>query len=373
MPYNLEPPPVRLRIWQQNMNKSDRAQFDLINSLIHKDWDLVLLQEPYIDTLGNTKADSKWHTLYPSAHLTDDTTNRSVILVNTVLDTNSWTQMPFKDSNDVTIIQFRLPQGRLTILNIYNNCTHSLMLDKIRWHLTHHAAGYLASGSDRMLWCSDFNCHHPLWDKERNRHLFTASASSAVQPLISLLEDYNKIMLLPKNMPTLQSMSMGNWTRVDNIFATSNMEELVVVCDMDPRLWGLGTDHVPILTTLEYAVPARGVEEYHNFRAVDWDSFCEELAKQLCYILEPCALFTDAQFQKAVANLTGAIQATIGATVPTAQPAPHLRRWWNNNLSRLKKDMNCLGNLSYRYRAVPDHPSHGLYHNTRCSYGDKIK
>ena len=35
--------------------------------------------------------------------------------------------------------------------------------------------------------------------------------------------------------------------------------------------------------------------------------------------------------------------------------------------------MNHLGNLSYRYRAVPDHPSHGLYHNMRRSYGDEIK
>src|SRR6266481_5733790 len=321
MPYNLEPLPVRLRIWQQNMNKSDWAQFDLINLPIHKDWDLVLLQEPYIDTLGNTKANSKWHTIYPSTHLTDDTTNRSVILVNTALNTNLWTQMPFEDSNDVTIIQFRLPQGCLTILNIYNDCTHSLTLDKIRWHLTHHTAGYLASGSDRMLWCSDFNCHHPLWDEEYNRHLFTESASSAVQLLISLLEDYNMIMLLPKNMPTLQSMSMGNWTRVDNVFATSNMEELVVICDMDPRSQGPGTDHIPILMTLEYVVLARGTEEYRNFRAVGWDSFREELAKQLCYIPEPCALVTpepctlvtDSQFQKVVANLTGAIQATIRA------------------------------------------------------------
>src|SRR6266481_7652232 len=122
MSYTLEPSPARMRIWQQNLNKSDKAQFYLINSPIHKDWDLVLLQELYIDTFGNMKANSKWHTIYPSTHLTDDTTNRSVILVNMALDMNLWTQMPFKDSNDVTIIQFWMPQGQLTILNIYNDC-----------------------------------------------------------------------------------------------------------------------------------------------------------------------------------------------------------------------------------------------------------
>ena len=125
MSYALEPSPARLRIWQQNLNKSDKAHFDLINAPVHKEWDLLLLQEPYIDAFGNTKATSKWHVIYPSSHLADSSTCRAVILVNTALDTNSWSQVPFKDSNDVVAIQLRLPHGRLTIFNIYNDCTHS--------------------------------------------------------------------------------------------------------------------------------------------------------------------------------------------------------------------------------------------------------
>ena len=82
MTYMLEPTPRRLRVYQQNLNKSDKAQYDLINSTAHKDWDLLLLQEPYIDTLGNTKANHNWHVLYPTSHLTKNTMKRSVILVN---------------------------------------------------------------------------------------------------------------------------------------------------------------------------------------------------------------------------------------------------------------------------------------------------
>ena len=84
--------------------------------------------------------------------------------------------------------------------------------------------------------------------------------SAAAQPLIDLLEDYDMIMLLPKNIPTLQSMATKNWTRVDNVFATQGTEHLVVACDTDPRLWGPGTDHVPILTTLDLEVPAVAAE-----------------------------------------------------------------------------------------------------------------
>ena len=61
MPYTIEPPPTRLRIWQQNLNKSDKAHYDLINTPLHKNWDVLALQEPYINMLGNTKANSWWH------------------------------------------------------------------------------------------------------------------------------------------------------------------------------------------------------------------------------------------------------------------------------------------------------------------------
>ena len=257
MSYSIEPPPKRLKIWQQNLNKLEKVQFDLINSSIHRDWDLLLLQEPYIDKLGNTKATSKWHTLYPSSHLTNSTTNRSVVLVNAALDTNAWAQVPFEDSNDVTVIRFHLPQGQLTLFNIYNDCTHSNTLRALCQYLDKNAARFLTSEDDRMIWLGNFNCHHPLWDKERNKHLFTASAALAVQPLMSLIEDYNMVMLLPKNIPTLQSLVTKNWTRVDNVFATANMGELVVMCDTDPRSMGPGMDHVPMLTTLDISVLKR--------------------------------------------------------------------------------------------------------------------
>src|SRR6266481_7165782 len=131
MSYDLEPPLTRLRIWQQNLNKSNKAHFDLINSPVHKDWDLLLLQELYIECFRNIKATSKWHTVYPSSHLSDDSICRSVMLINVALDTNSWSQVPFKDSNDVTVIQLHLPHGHLTIFNIYNNCKHSNTLASI--------------------------------------------------------------------------------------------------------------------------------------------------------------------------------------------------------------------------------------------------
>ncbi|KIK75161.1 hypothetical protein PAXRUDRAFT_173568 [Paxillus rubicundulus Ve08.2h10] len=46
---------MHLRIWQQNLNTSPLAQHSLLTSSpIAKDWDIIALQEPSINTIRNT-------------------------------------------------------------------------------------------------------------------------------------------------------------------------------------------------------------------------------------------------------------------------------------------------------------------------------
>ena len=90
-------------------------------------------------------------------------------------------------------------------------------------------------------------------------------------------------------------------------------------------------------------------------------------------IPEPAVLQDDAQFQHVVTSLTTAIQATTNAVVLLSKPVPHSRRWWNKELSALKKHLNKLNNESYRYRALADHPVHDAHRNTRNEYSEAIK
>ena len=62
------------------------------------------------------------------------------------------------------------------------------------------------------------------------------------------------VMALPKDIPTLEAMATKNWTWPDNVFCSANMEPLLVSCMTHPHLRGPGTDHVPILTMLEFPV-----------------------------------------------------------------------------------------------------------------------
>ena len=231
MPYTIEPPPMRLRIWQQNLNKSDKAHYDLINMPPHKNWDVLALQEPYIDTLGNTKVNSWWHVVHLLPHLSNSTTDRSVILVNAALDVNKWAQIPIEDSDDVLAIQLHTPKGHITIFNLYVDCNHSEALAATRRAIWNNRRLILGRQSDSIIWCGGFNQHHALWDEERNHHLFMASALSTTDKLIMHLVEFHLTMALPKGLPTLQSMSTKNWTHVDNVFMSEELAELLVFCN----------------------------------------------------------------------------------------------------------------------------------------------
>ena len=309
MSYTVEPLPTRLCIWQQNLNKLDKAHYDLINTPLHKNWDILAFQEPYIDALGNTKANSRWHVVYPMPHLTNNTIDRSVLLINMALDVNRWAHIPVEDSNNVSAIQLHTPKGHTTIFNLYVDCNHSEALVATCHTIHSNRQRILGRQSNSVVWCGDFNCHHAMWDEERNHHLFTVSAMAAANKLISHLAEFHLTMMLPKGLPTLQAMRTKNWMRVDNVFMTEDLAELLICCDTAPSLQGPGTDHIPIHTVIDTGIPSTALKPYQNYQTVDWKAFREELTVQLTQIPELTVLRDDTQFQQAVSGLTAAIQA----------------------------------------------------------------
>ena len=56
---------TRIKFWQQNVNRSLVTQLDVLDLAKPSDYDVILLQEPYIDFLGNTRANSHLIVVYP--------------------------------------------------------------------------------------------------------------------------------------------------------------------------------------------------------------------------------------------------------------------------------------------------------------------
>jgi hypothetical protein len=144
--------PLKLRIWQQNMNTSLIAQQPLLNGPLVQRWNIFALQEPYVNPMGNTYCPLTYYPIYPSTRFTDKASHyRSVLLVSKEIDTNHWTQIPFP-SKDVTIIQLSSPFGMCTIINIYNNCTNNNTLTALSTFLELSRNLIFQHTNNHMIW-----------------------------------------------------------------------------------------------------------------------------------------------------------------------------------------------------------------------------
>ena len=107
-----------IQMHQQNVNKSLISQLDLLQSLRRDDYDICLIQEPFIDFRGKMRANCQWITVYPNTHQDHPDKTRSAILVNTNLLTDTWKQLPFQHP-DITAIEITGSFGTLRIITNY--------------------------------------------------------------------------------------------------------------------------------------------------------------------------------------------------------------------------------------------------------------
>ena len=93
---------------------------------------------------------------------------------------------------DVTAISIAYgATATLHLFNLYLDQTHDHGL-----HATAHASRKLVTEDARLgkeslfTWLGDFNRHHPLWDEERNHHLFTPANTQRAQTLLNRLAEF---------------------------------------------------------------------------------------------------------------------------------------------------------------------------------------
>ena len=223
-----------------------------------------------------------------------------------------------------------------------------------------------------MLWAGDFNRHHPLWDNDEDTHLFTQQAITRAEGLIELIATYDLTMVLPKGFPTLQHMVTKRFSRPDNVFSTPGLSDLITKCEVVPSLRPTSTDHFPIVTNILLSQARVNATPTHNFREADWDKFRRKLTTKLGAIPEDLIIHTPEQLAQAVDHLTLAIQTSIQEEIPITKPRPDSKRWWNGDLKRMRKDLNRLRALSYRFRAIANHPSHEELRLLSNQYGEAI-
>src|SRR5882724_13134698 len=121
---------TQLQLCQQNTNKLLVAQSKFLHQLDPNAYDIVALQEPYLDHNHNMCANPYWYTVYPKEHYMTPEKTRSTIFINKQIATDLWFQVYFS-SSDITAVQVQTVAGRVLIINIYNNITHAGSIDHL--------------------------------------------------------------------------------------------------------------------------------------------------------------------------------------------------------------------------------------------------
>src|SRR5277367_4695628 len=255
----------------------------------------------------------------------------------------------------------------LRYVTVYNDCEHS---DTIRTLADHFDHNYNPDRNTLLL--GDFNRHHPMWDEERNNHLFTNANLDAAEELIELVADNRLEMALPKDIPTLTN-SAGNMTRPDNVFISQNVKQWIVKCDTSPEDRPPKADHYPIHITINFPIQETESRLAWNYRAADWTKFRETLATNLQLIPQPQVLTDTNSLEGALAALTTTITNTTEEVIPKKRLSPHSKRWWTAELSKARTATKRLVRQSYRYRFQPTHPAHDDYQLAINSYASAIE
>jgi ribonuclease HI/exonuclease III len=365
--------PTPLRIFQINLNKSQTAHLEVINIIESNKWDIVLVQEPHMISKFNAiRTPTNYRPVFPEDRGRNDKHIRSLIWVSTTLETKNWKIIGIPGTNDITAIQLNGRYGKLTIFNVYNDCTNANTENVLSTFLRDHANELLTHRSN-MIWAGDFNRHHPLWDRDEDEHLFTSQATASANKLIALLADYSMTMALPKGIPTLEHMRSKNHSRPDNVFCTSDLQDQITRCDIDPNSRPPRTDHYPIVTHLALEQSRSPLTPNLNFRDVDWEVFHSTLKNALNDIPKPVPISTEDQLSRAAEDLTNTLRTTIGTCVKRSKPRPDAKRWWNRDLKKRRKELRKLRADSYRFRTLTDHPVHKERRELSNKYGNEIQ
>ncbi|PPQ81181.1 hypothetical protein CVT24_009472 [Panaeolus cyanescens] len=342
---------TNLKIWQQNLNKSLTAQLEMLHKVDPKVYDIVLVQEPHIDFLGNTRANAGWRVVYPTGHRDNPRLTRAVTFISSTISTSDWTPETIA-SQDVVLTRLKASTQTINVYNIYNDCKHDDSMNAVINDVWERRAGEVGDGDEGWMWAGDFNRHHPMWDDDANHHLFTRANLRAAQKLINNLIAFDLRMILPKGTPTLEALATKNRTRVDNVFCSQELEERIIRCRVKEGDRVGKTDHFPISIEIDMTITRATERPSHNFRLTDWDFFRKELGEKLDTLPRPREFRRgelDAFVQARIA-LESAIDDTIEKVVPKTKRVPWRKRWWTKDLENLQQRVKRAGRKVTRAR-----------------------
>jgi ribonuclease HI len=348
---------------QYNVAKRREVMDSILNDKETQEYTLLLLQEPCRTYNQKTPLlHQSWTAIEPT-HLTERPPRAAIYANNKKMAPAAFEQIPVPHSDIVAIaIAAHPPFHKPTlIVNLYNSDNHSL-IEQLRTILLQHIK---MANYEVVLVAGDFNLHHALW----NPSGYTNQEPQA-ETLVEVMMEANLRTLLPPGTVTFPTLNETGGTAIDLVWGNENAEDIVLKCQTVEQTNDHGSDHHPIEIVLDLSPKKLPPIAYpYNYNKTNWELVKIELECLLPSLIDPNNI-TPNDLDNYSLSLSTAYQEAIAQQTPRKRPCPHSKRWWNDDLTALRKKANHLRN---RYRRTQNDADGEEWSDTRKRYKDEIR
>jgi hypothetical protein len=239
----------------------------------------------------------------------------------------------YVDSADITAVVTYVGGRKLVIVSVYIPDLKSTRTKEEGWEALTSRLNLIKDVIQQEQLCDphtevvvagDFNRHNPLWGGSNIR---TASRQDESEPIIDFMAELSLQSLLPVGLVTYECVR-GKST-IDLMLATSGLVEDLVRCSLWEQEYG--SDYRAIQTRFSMEVDREERQERLVLKNAPWDRIRTAVEKEK----EQGFLVGD------VDEITGQLTAWVNKALEThckrARPSQYAKRWWNEDLTTLRK------------------------------------
>jgi len=331
-----------IAILQYNLRKNQSRTHSILSDPSSSNYTMLILQEQYWSDFNESSPIHGSWTLIESESYPNSQPRSAIYINNRILDTSAFRiiAFPFPDVTAVAINTTNNSKPTL-IINVYNPSDQNLITP-----LTEHLQQNIdPSQYHAIVIAGDFNLHHPLWNPPQY-HRRDPQADELIE---GMLQQGMQLMIPPGTITFPEGK-----TAIDLVWGNEHAINSIVKCHVATEN-DHGSDHLPIETILDLTpritIPT---QPPYNFAKTDWKALKTKLLEYLPPSPEQNTLTTKDAIDSFATEITDAISKAIAETTPRKKPSPFSKRWWNEELTRLRKELNYARNLHKRTNSYVD-------------------
>lgn len=315
-----------MRFLQLNVQKQRNVQHSMMNDESLKEYAALMVSEPHVFELDGKLATSPmghqgWTAILPSERHDGRWAIRSMLWVRRDIECEQ-VEVP---SADLTVALLRLPDRSVLVASVYVEGGNTLALSQTMDLLGEAIRSAGRRGGPRLdlVIAGDFNRHDQLWGGDE----VLSQRQGEADPIIDFMGEWSLESLLPRGTKTWQNSRLA--TTINLMLVSQELAASVVKC----KIHGTehGSDHRAVETIFDVDLPEHVVEPRLLYRNAPWKEIRERIARTLQQ--QPKGV----RVQELTDRLVHAVQEAVHALTPKAKPCPYEKRWWTQDLTKLRR------------------------------------